>query len=145
MNKGKTYLNTSKKLLVAIFCLALFCTLALPSAVMADDWDQATKLTFNEPVEVPGQVLPAGTYWFILADKDSDSNIVQIWNTDRKHLVTTILAIPDYRREAPENTIINFEERLSGEPEAIQSWFYPGNNRGEEFVYPKTRDGNPGI
>jgi hypothetical protein len=145
VNKRKTSGNTNNTWLVVIFCLALFCTLALPSAVMADDWDQATKLTFNEPVQVPGQVLAAGTYWFILADKDSDRNIVQIWNADRKHLVTTILAIPDYRREAPENTIINFEERRTGEPEAIQSWFYPGNDRGQEFVYPKTRDGSPGI
>lgn len=112
---------------------------------MADDWNQATRLTFNEPVEVPGQVLPAGTYWFILADKDSDRNIVQIWNVDRKHLVTTISAIPDYRQTAPEKTIINFEERPSGQPEAIQSWFYPGNKLGLEFVYPKTLDGNPGI
>ena len=145
MNKGKTSGNTNNTWLVVIFCLALLCTLALPRAVMADDSDQATKLTFNEPVQVPGQVLAAGTYWFILADKDSDRNIVQIWNADRKHLVTTILAIPDYRREVPENTIINFEERRTGEPEAIQSWFYPGNDRGEEFVYPKTRDGSPGM
>jgi len=145
VNKGKTYMNTSNRWLAVIFCLALVCTLAIPSAVMADDWNQATKLTFNEPVEVPGQVLAAGTYWFILADKDSDRNIVQIWNADRKHLVTTILAIPDYRRDTPEKTIINFEERPSGQPEAIQSWFYPGSSLGLEFVYPKTRDGNPGI
>jgi hypothetical protein len=145
VNKGKTYMNTSNTWLAVIFCLALVCTLAIPSAVMADDWNQATKLTFNEPVEVPGQVLAAGTYWFILADKDSDRNIVQIWNADRKHLVTTILAIPDYRRDTPEKTIINFEERPSGQPEAIQSWFYPGSSLGLEFVYPKTRDGNPGI
>jgi len=131
--------NTSNKWLVVIFCLALFCSLALPTAVMADDWDQATKLTFNELVEVPGQVLAAGTYWFTLADNDSDRNIVEIWNADRTHLVTTILAIPDYRQETPAKTIINFEERPSGQPEAIQSWFYPGNNFGEEFGYPKTR------
>lgn len=145
MNKGKTYMNTSNTWLAVIFCLALVCTLTIPSALMADDWNQATRLTFNEPVEVPGQVLPAGTYWFILADKDSDRNIVQIWNVDRKHLVTTISAIPDYRQTAPEKTIINFEERPSGQPEAIQSWFYPGNKLGLEFVYPKTLDGNPGI
>jgi hypothetical protein len=139
VNKGKTYMNTRNKWLIATFCLALFCTLALPKSVLADEWDQATKLTFNETVEVPGQVLPAGTYWFKLADNDSDRNIVQIWNTDRSHLVTTILAIPDYRQNTPEKTIINFEERPSGQPEAIQSWFYPGSNLGLEFVYPKTR------
>jgi hypothetical protein len=53
--------------------------------------------------------------------------------------LTTILAIPDYGQNAPEQTVINFEERPSGQPEAIRSWFYPGNSVGEEFVYPKTR------
>ena len=28
----------------------------------ADEWDKQTVLTFNEPVEVPGKILPAGTY-----------------------------------------------------------------------------------
>ena len=138
-------MNTSNRWLIVISCLALFGTAALPGTVRADDWDQATKLTFSDSVEVPGQVLPAGSYWFTLADNDSDRNIVQIWNADRTHLVTTILAIPNYRQKTPEKTIINFEERSSGEPEAIQSWFYPGNDCGQEFVYPKTRDGSPGI
>jgi len=42
-------------------------------------------------------VLTAGTYWFTLAGSDSDRNIVQVWDADRMHLITTILAIPDYR------------------------------------------------
>ena len=138
VNKGKWCVNTSKWFVV-IFCLALFCALALPSAVMADEENQAIKLTFSDPVEVPGQVLPAGTYWFTLADNDSDRNIVQIWNADRTQLVTTILAIPDYRQKTPEKTIINFEETPSGQPEAIRSWFYPGKNYGDELVYPKAR------
>ncbi len=74
-----------------------------------------------------------------LADNDSDRNMVQIWNADRTQLVTTILAIPDYRQKTPEKTIINFEETPSGQPEAVRSWFYPGKNYGDELVYPKTR------
>src|ERR1700689_2629438 len=100
---------------------------------MADASDQATKLTFSSPVEVPGQVLPAGIYWFTLADGETERNIVQIWNVDRTNLVATILAVPAYREKTPDKSIINFEERPSGQPEAIQSWFYPGNNSGEEF------------
>lgn len=137
MNEVRTYVNTGNKWLVAAFLLALFCTLALPTAVMADEADQATKLTFSESVEVPGQVLPAGTYWFKLADNESERNIIPMWNADRTHLVTTILAIPDYRQNTPEKTIVNFEDRPSGQPEAIRSWFYSGNNFGEEFVYAK--------
>jgi hypothetical protein len=127
------------KWFIVTFCLTVLCALAAPSAMMADEWDKATKLTFSEPVEVPGQVLPPGTYWFTLADSESDRNIVQIWNADRTRLVTTILAIPDYRLQPQGRTVIHFEERPSDQPEAIHSWFYPGDNFGQEFVYPKTR------
>ncbi len=139
MNRGKMYVNTSYKWLALTFCLALFFTLALPGAVMADESDKATKLTFSEPVEVPGMVLVAGTYWFTIADSDAERNIVQIWNADRTHLMTTVLAISDYRLQPRGRTVVHFEETPSGSPEAIHSWFYPGDNFGEEFVYPKAR------
>src|SRR5246500_532324 len=51
----------------------------------------------------------------------------------------TIMAIPDYRMQAPDKTIISFNERPSGQPEALKAWFYPGDNYGVEFVYPKQR------
>jgi hypothetical protein len=35
--------------------------------------------------------------------------------------------------------VITFNEGLSGQPEAIRAWFYPGANWGEEFVYPKAK------
>jgi hypothetical protein len=131
VNRNKSFVFT--------FCLALLFAVTMPSAMMADDWDKATKLTFSEPVEVPGLVLTAGTYWFTLADSDSDRNIVQIWDADRMHLVTTILAVPDYRLQPTGKTVIHFEERPSDSPEAVHSWYYPGANYGEEFVYPKAR------
>ena len=130
-------MNTSKWFVVTL-CLVALCALAAPSA-MADEKDKATKLTFSEPVEVPGHVLAAGTYWFTLADSPSDRNIVQIWNADRTRLVATAVAIPDYRLKPKGKTVVHFEERPSGSPEAIHSWFYPGDNFGQEFVYPKTR------
>ena len=38
----------------------------------------ATKLTFGEPVKVPGRVLEAEMDWSKLADSPSDRNIVEI-------------------------------------------------------------------
>jgi len=105
----------------------------------ADTWDKRTTVTFKEPVEIPGKVLPAGTYIFKLMDSSADRNIVQVFNSDQSKLFATILAIPDYRENPTGKTVINFEERPTGAPEAIESWFYPGDNFGQEFVYPKSR------
>jgi LPXTG cell wall anchor motif len=128
-----------KKYFAVVFFLSLFMALAAPSRMMADEWNEATKVTFSGPVEVPGRVLEAGTYWFVLGESDSNRNIVQIWDGDRMRLITTILAIPDYRLQPNGNTVISFEERPPDQPEAIHAWFYPGQNFGQEFVYPKTR------
>jgi len=96
-------------------------------AAKADVWNKETVLTFSGPVEIPGQVLPAGTYVFKLADSQSNRDIVQVFSEDQKHLLATIMAIPDYRNEPADKTIVTFKERQSGSPEALRSWFYPGD------------------
>ena len=128
----------SKKLFVAGLFLALICV-ATPGSLIADENDQATKLTFNESVEIPGQVLAAGTYWFTLMDTDANRNIVQIRNADKSQVIATIFTVADYRFRPTGKTVVTFEERPDDQPEAIQAWFYPGDNFGHEFVYPKTR------
>lgn len=55
------------------------------------------------------------------------------------HVYSTILAIPNYRLQATSKTVMTFRERAAGEPQAIRAWFYPGDNFGQEFVYPKIR------
>ena len=126
-------LQTKMMLLVGLGALAL-----LPVA-KADEWNQKTVFTFSGPVEIPGQVLPAGTYVFKLANSQSNRNIVQVFNKGENHLVGTFLAIPDYRLRPSSKPIISFDERPAGSPEAVKAWFYPGKNYGHEFVYPKTK------
>jgi hypothetical protein len=122
-------------------CLIVLCLLVAPKA-KADDWDRKTVVTFSGPVEVPGvgaQILPAGTYIFKIVDSASDRHIVQIFNQEETHVFTTILAIPNYRLKATDNTVITFRERPAGEPEALRAWFYPGREWGEEFVYERPK------
>jgi len=129
------------KMLASAFCLFALCVLVVP-AVMADDWNRETAVTFSQPVEVPGvgaQTLPAGTYVFKILDSQSDRHIVQIFNPDKTHVFTTILAIPNYRLQATDKTVVTFRERPAGQPEALRAWFYPGHTWGDEFVYAKPR------
>jgi len=104
----------------------------------ADESDQKTIFTFSGPVEIPGQVLEAGTYVFRLANSDSDRDIVQVFNKDESHLYGTFLAIPDERLRPAGKPIITFNEAPAGSPQAVRAWFYPGDDYGHEFVYPKT-------
>jgi len=137
-------MSVLKTVSTAVFSLALLGVVCLPGA-KADEWNNKTVITFGGPVEIPGVhlkgwgVLPAGTYVFKILDSQSDRHIVQIFNKDETQVFATILAIPNYRLKVTGKTVVTFRERPAGEPEALRAWFYPGENYGEEFVYPKAR------
>jgi hypothetical protein len=126
------------KVLGCMLAITLFGA-NVPSLARADTWDKKTVVTFNQAVEVPGKVLPAGTYTFQLLDSPSDRHIVQIFSADGSQIITTILAINNYRLEPTGETVMKFSERPGDSPEALRAWFYPGDNFGQEFVYPKVR------
>lgn len=120
-------------------CFAALVATFGPTA-KADESNKLTYFTFSQPVELPGnKVLPAGTYAFKLMDSASDRNVVQVFNKDLTMLYATILTIPDYRPQPHDQTIVKFSETAQGGPEAIKEWFYPGDQYGQEFVYPKSR------
>jgi hypothetical protein len=116
-------------------CLVLLAAAGLSTPARADQWDKKTIMTISEAIQVPNKVLDPGTYVFKLADSQSDRHIVQIFNQDQSHLVTTILAIPNYRLEPKGKTEFAFWETPAGQPRALRAWFYPGDNFGQEFAY----------
>jgi hypothetical protein len=116
-------------------CLAVFA-----GALLADDYNKRTIVTFHEPVMVAGVpvvTLEPGTYVIKLMNQSHTRNIVQVFNEREDHLYTTVLAIPNYRLFPKEHTSFSFWETPTGNPMALRAWFFPGDNWGQEFVYPK--------
>jgi hypothetical protein len=125
------------KLTTKMMLASGLAAMAYAPSVKADAWDQKTIFTFSGPVAIPGQVLPAGTYVFRIANSASDRHIVQVFNEKQNHVYGTFLAIPDYHMRPSSKALIKFHERPAGEPLAIKAWVYPGRSFGHEFVYPK--------
>jgi hypothetical protein len=121
--------------LIALTSLAAAVSLA-PMA-KADEWNKKTILTVNESIQLPTVVLQPGTYTFKLLDSQSDRHIVQVFDKDGMHLITTVLAIPNYRLQPTGKSEFAFWEVPAGQPAAMRAWFYPGDNFGQEFAYPK--------
>lgn len=103
----------------------------------ADAWDKMTTVTVSEPIIAGNKVLDPGTYVWKLLDSPSDRHVVQIFSKDQSHLETTILAIPNYRLQPTGKSQFSFWETPAGVPKAVRAWFYPGDNFGQEFAYPK--------
>jgi hypothetical protein len=105
----------------------------------ADETNELTKITFSAPVQIPGQVLPAGTYVFQQAEPNDDLNLIHIFNADGSTLRATLQTVPADRKEATGDTAITLAEPESGHPVLVK-WFYPGRLTGHEFVYPKQQE-----
>jgi len=122
-----------KRVLLAVASIGLLGLAFVPSA-RADAWNKKTTLTVNETIQVPNKVLPAGEYVMRVLDSPSDRHIVQIFNADETEILTTILAIPNWRLKPTGDTVFTFWEMPPGQPRALRAWFYPGDNFGQEFA-----------
>jgi hypothetical protein len=131
---------------VAIFFGTALLGALLISKLQADDWNKKTVITIKEPVQMPSCCSPdhtvtlqPGTYVLKLVDSLSDRHIVRVFEKDETTVITTILAIPNYRLKPTGKSTFQFWETPAGQPRAMRAWFYPGDNFGQEFAYPKTK------
>ena len=116
-----------------VFALAFLIVLPV---VRADEENQATLFTFSQPVQIPGQVLPAGTYLFEIVN-NFNHEIVRISNADRTNVIALIQARPTQQKGLSGKAAIVLAERGMSQPEAIVAWSYPGRVEGHQLVYPK--------
>src|SRR5262245_11739283 len=124
----------TNRVLNIVFAVILVSGAAAPLA-RADRSDQVTQLTFNQPIQIHGQVLPAGTYWFVLDRNSSNRGIVRIFSSDWKKLYATAQTISAERKQVADRTALTFAEQESSL--ALITWFYPGELIGHEFLYSK--------
>ncbi len=109
----------------------------IPQTAHADEWNKKSIVHVQEPIIVGNRVLQPGTYVWRLMDSQADRHIVQVFDSTGQHLQTTVLAIPDYRLHPEGHVTFTFWETPTNVPKAVQAWFYPGDNFGQEFPYPK--------
>jgi Protein of unknown function (DUF2911) len=122
-----------------LIAFAIASVLFLEVAARADEMNQCTKITFSQPIQIPGQILPAGTYQFKLADPN-DLDLVRIFNSDGTRLLATLQTITAERAKPTGDTVVVLAEQPEGRPETLVKWFYPGNTSGHELVYSKQEE-----
>src|SRR5271154_3667172 len=125
-------MNMKRMKVTAIaFALLLTGVFVVPKAGAQSTFLRRTKVTFSGPVQIPGRVLPAGSYIFQLMP-GNETNLVIIRDKDENALAT-LMTIPDYRLAPTGDTVITYREEAANSPQAIRAWFYPGENYGHEF------------
>jgi hemolysin-activating ACP:hemolysin acyltransferase len=105
---------------------------AIVPALQADQSNKKTEITTNHPIAVEGTVLPPGSYVIKVLVSSLDQSVVQIFDS-KNHLATTVFPVRAYRVKATDRTQITFYEGIKGQPPALRTWFYSGENDGFEF------------
>jgi LPXTG-motif cell wall-anchored protein len=127
-----------KSFLAALSSLAVFVLFSAVSA-RADDLAWRTRLHLDTATEIPGMLLQPGDYVIKVVDTKEPRKIVQFLNSDETQVIQTVVAVPNYRVRSEGNSEFTYFERAAGGPPALKTWFYPANNFGVEFVYPKAK------
>lgn len=126
------------QILVGVALLASM-SLMLTGRARADVSYQTVKVTFSQPVQIPGRILPAGAYTFVMAEP-IDQKIVKILSEDGSKLIAFVQTIDRDRAVAANGVRFTVAERGAGEPAAVVDWFFPGETTGHEFIYPRQEE-----
>ena len=123
--------------------LALLVALLLAVSTPAQaqyGWAKKSVVTLNDLTEVPGMVLEPGTYVIKTDDNVNNSRaVIQLLNQDESQVLTSFIAVSDHRMRPDTDVVLTFFDKVTSGPKPIQTWFYPGEMNGYEFVYPKPR------
>ena len=126
-----------RKNIVLLTIAALLLALSLGPRAKADDWDKKTIVTFDQDVQIPGQVLPAGTYVFKLFRSSADRFTVQVWEGSEFQLLATLITIGDSYPNPSGKAyfVLDTSGTDEGYPPAVVSWFFAGSDEGRDFIY----------
>jgi hypothetical protein len=130
---------TLRSILLAVL-IATGTSTTLSANPGTEQWFKKSVITLTDISEVPGMVVEPGTY-VLKADEQSSFSrtTIELLNQDETQTLATFVAVADHRQRPNYDTLFTYFPGVTNGPKPIQTWFYPGDMNGYEFVYPKPR------
>jgi len=116
---------------LAVAALTVISLAMITVSADAQLLEEKMTVTFSGPVELPGRVLPAGSYVFSAVEP----NVTRITSADMKMDYGTYITVPEERQEPADKATIVLREKPTENPQRLDAWFYPGESIGNEFMY----------
>jgi hypothetical protein len=126
----------NRRLLAVAFGFALLGSVFVPRA-RADQDNQEIHFTINAPVEIPGEVLGAGSYDLKL--NGDGSTVAGLWNVQGTKFYGFFDTIPVDRTHRG-NLRIDLSGSGKSAPKRLADWFYSGDRQGNELLYPAVKN-----
>jgi len=118
-------MSTCLKTVGTLLCFVVFLTHA--SLVVAQR--ETTKATFSGAVQLPGVVLPAGSYNFSLT---LDGRSVVVADADHR-VITTLTVIPITRSKA--GAVVTLRPSVAGAAPEVSAFYSDGGTAGVAFLH----------
>jgi hypothetical protein len=127
--------RVSRLFAVAALALAIAFLMGTASPLKAQNPGEQAVVTFDRPVEVPGKVLPPGSYMF---KSVNNNELVQVFSADQKQLFATVLVVPEDRpvQNLNVDSFVQLNKTRADAPQEVQGFFLPGRSTGFQFIYP---------
>lgn len=123
------------KISITLTAFVLLVMFGFSMTAEADEWDQKTKFSVNQPVTIPGRVvLPAGTY--IIKRMNTVNPVLQILNESETKVYATVLTNPEFISNPPDTPMFTLKEMPEGSAIALKGFYYPGGFTEYEFPVP---------
>jgi hypothetical protein len=127
-------MKPNQKLIAATVATAAALLITGTAAAQEIELEGRLTVTFSGPVEIPGEVLPAGTYVFEMLKGGS---LTRILSSNELHIYATLLTVPEEQQEPSGDGAVILHKNDQGGPARVDAWFVPGDPVGSEFVYKK--------
>ena len=124
-----------RRIALAALVLALV-TVAAPSMQAGTIVTNVNRVTFNQPVALPGIVLVPGSYTFEAGLPGMSPNIVRVMspNYQKQYFVGLTQRVARPANMAP-NQVVALGEAPVGAPTPIRTWYPLGSTTGHQFLY----------
>jgi hypothetical protein len=112
---------------------------ALMPAVKAEDVSWPTAVYFAGPVQIGSDVFPAGSYIIQRCPNEVTTRLMKIYSVDRGRWEGLIMGVSASRAGDLRDSVVTYEKRGEGEPDALRYWFFASWNVGMEFPSPYSK------
>jgi hypothetical protein len=126
-------MTNSKSLKIAVATGALALLVAASGHALG--FNHENRLTFSQPVALPGVVLPAGAYSFDVVSPTALDVVVVRNQRSGRVLYMGFTNTVERPRNMSKNAPIAFGEAPADAPRPISTWYEIGNSTGHQFLY----------
>ena len=125
-----------RRIVLTAFVVAIAVAFTASSMQAGTIVTNVNRVTFNQPVALPGIVLVPGSYAFESGLPGISPNIVRVMSPDyqKQYFVGLTQQVRRPANMAP-NQVVALGEATAGAPTPIRAWYPLGSNAGHQFLY----------